>query len=117
MAEAKDLEITERVEDGVTVLNIIGSVDWSNYLRVDEVFNSLFNRKIFKIVIDMKDTKYISSAGVGSLISAFNVVLENGGRLVFINVSQEIHEVFAILGLNKIFLISESLEDALKSFK
>ena len=97
---------------GVHEVKIDGSLDWSTYARVEAAITEIFRKGVFRIVINLKDTKYISSAGFGCFISALDTAMRNGGDLIFSGVPKEIHEVFVILGLAKILRFADDVKQA-----
>jgi len=97
---------------GVHEVKIDGSLDWSTYARVEAAITEIFRKGVFRIVINLKDTKYISSAGFGCFISALDTAMRNGGDLIFSGVPKEIHEVFVILGLAKILRFADDAKQA-----
>ena len=74
----------------------------------------VFRAGAFRIVVNLKDATYISSAGFGCFISAFDTANKNGGDLIFAAVPQEIHEVFVVLGLVKILKFADDEGQAVK---
>ncbi|HKS16974.1 MAG TPA: STAS domain-containing protein [Planctomycetota bacterium] len=107
------LNVTSReLGPGVHEVKIDGSLDWSNFAKVEQVVTTVFRAGIFKIVVNLRDAKYISSAGFGCFISALDTAMKNGGDLIFAAVPKEIHEVFVILGLAKILRFSDDEKQA-----
>ena len=114
----KDLLI-ERVpgtEGGVVVLRLSGALDAHNFDEVDNIFQELFAEDSYKIVLDMEDVSYISSAGVGTLVNSTMQCKENGGNLVLIKISDRLREVLTELGLLDILQHADDLKPALARF-
>src|SRR5262245_29062713 len=107
------LNVTSReLGRGVQEVKIDGSLDWSNFAQVESVLTGVLRAGVYKIVVNLRDTKYISSAGFGCFISALDTALKNGGDLIFAAVPKEIHEVFVILGLAKVLKFSDDERQA-----
>lgn len=107
------LQVTTReLGPGVHEVKIDGSLDWSNFAKVEQVVTGVFRAGIFRIVVNLKDARYISSAGFGCFISALDTAMKNGGDLVFAGVPKDIHEVFTILGLAKILRFADDEKQA-----
>jgi len=110
---ANHLQVASKeLGQGVHEIKIDGSLDWSTYSRVEAAVTEIFRKGAFRIVINLKDTKYISSAGFGCFISALDTAMRNGGDLIFSGVPKEIHEVFVILGLAKILRFADDAKQA-----
>jgi anti-anti-sigma factor len=65
------------------------------------------------IVGDMALVEFLSSAGVGSLISSLSVLGSNGGSLVLYNLSEKILHVLEVLDLHDYMPMESSYELAL----
>jgi len=102
---------------GVHELRIDGSLDWSNFAKVETAIEAIFSRNVFKIVVNLKNCKYISSAGFGCFISSLDTAMKNNGDLVFAATPPEIQDVFNILGLSKILRFADDTRSALQQFK
>jgi anti-sigma B factor antagonist len=70
-----------------------------------------------RIVLDLTKLDYISSAGVGTFVACIAELRGKGGDLIFVNPSEEIREVFDLLGFTKMFRIMGTVKDALEALK
>ena len=102
---------------GVWEIRIVGSLDWSNFAKVETSIEDLFRRGVYRLVVNLKDCRYISSAGFGCFISSLDTATKNGGDIVFASTPPEIQDVFNILGLAKILRFADSSQAALAQFK
>ena len=100
-----DLEIQvlePRKESFVVALS--GKLDHSNFEKFEDILNDFFGeKKIFTFDLDFEDLEYISSVGVGVLISAITQAQANNGKIIMKNVNARISEVFRLLGLPEEF--------------
>ena len=101
---------------GIYELKIDGSLDWSNFAKVETAIETIFAKGIYKIVVNLKQCRYISSAGFGCFISSLDTAMKNNGDLVFASTPSEIQDVFNILGLSKILRFAENADAALALF-
>lgn len=69
-----------------------------------------------KILIDFANVDHLSSAALGMLINANNLVKQANGQLRLANIKPQIREVFVITKLDKLFKIRTDRKDALQSF-
>lgn len=75
--------------------------------RLDGSTASAFERSLAQIgirdfVFDFGECRFVSSAGIRVLLSAFKRLSNSGGSLVGCNISEEVHSVFEISGLSQI---------------
>ena len=108
---------SSELSPGVWELRIDGSLDWSNFAKVETSIESIFTKNVYKIVVNLKHCKYISSAGFGCFISSLDTAMKNNGDLVFASTPPEIQDVFNILGLSKILRFAENAGAAVALFK
>lgn len=64
------------------------------------------------LLIDFGELEYISSAGIRSILSTAKKMNTYGGRIDFCNLTGMVKEVFAISGVNALFQIFDSVEQA-----
>lgn len=78
---------------------LAGRFDASQVETAKAVFNNLSNTA----VVDFKDLKYISSAGLGVLMMTQKRLSEAGGGLKLKNMNNHIRDVFQIARFDLIF--------------
>jgi anti-anti-sigma factor len=105
------------IAPGVWELRIEGSLDWSNFAKVETAIEDIFKKGVYKVVVNLKGTRYISSAGFGCFISSLDTAMKNNGDLVFASTPPEIQDVFNILGLSKILRFADDAKSAVEQFK
>ena len=79
----------------------------------DEV-SSLLSKGIKKIVLDLKNTAWMNSKGVGSVMRCYTTVRNIDGDLYLARLTEKTSHVFMITQLIKIFKIFDSVEEAVK---
>jgi len=108
---------TELVDQqGAAVVRVAGFLDAHTYEQLEEAISELFNKNIYKIVVDLAKVEYISSAGAGVFIGALSEAQEHGGNIVLMCPTNNVREVFDLLGLTQIFQIVEDQAAALLAF-
>ena len=117
MAEAgkEQIKVASReLKPGIHEVRIDGSLDWSNFTKVESAISDLFEKGVYKIVVNLRGTTYISSAGFGCFISSLDTAMKNNGNLIFTATPAEIQDVFTILGLSKILSFADDEPSALQ---
>jgi len=109
--ESKDLK------EGMVLIKVSGYIDAHTFEELENEIQSKFSAKQFKIIVDLADVPYISSAGAGVFIGAFPQAQENDGSNALLTPSKNVLDVFELLGLTEIFTISKDLESAKALFR
>ncbi len=102
---------------GVVILKLKGSLDADTVYEWEAVLDKALKAKEYRLIMDLSELEYISSAGVGTFIGTIGEVRENGGDIVFLNVSSHVVRIFKLLGFTKLFKIMDDREEALKVLK
>ena len=106
----------ETIGGDVDQIKVSGFLDAHTFEQLEEVINSQFSQACYKIIVDLTNVDYISSAGAGVFIAALSEAEENGGRIILLNPTKGVLDVFDLLGLTQIFEIVDSREEALEAF-
>ncbi len=72
---------------------------------------------IRKIVVDLGKVRWISSIGLGMLISAMTTLKKNEGQFRIANLPSEVQSLFLITRLIKVFDAKDSVDEAIESFE
>ncbi len=67
-----------------------------------------------KIVLDFSDVRHINSSGLARLLRLRQRLVEDGSMLVLCTLSPQVLSVFQVTGLDKIFNIAGSRDEALQ---
>jgi anti-sigma B factor antagonist len=112
-----DLTIEKKeLKDTVTFIKLTGFLDAHTFEKLDETIEDLFDNNRYKLVVDLNDLEYISSAGAGVFIGAIGTAQENQGNIVLVSPTENVKEVFDLLGLSQIFPFAENKKEAIREF-
>jgi anti-sigma B factor antagonist len=110
------LEVT--IEDSnpgpAVVLRCRGFIDSHTFLGLEEPLECALARDAMRIVVDLREVTYISSAGLGVLVGAHKQAEERGGLLVLACPRPEICTVLEDTGLADLLVIAPSEHEALR---
>ena len=105
-------------QDDIIIISLTGKImGGPEATEINEEFNQLIDDKKLKVIIDLEKVEWMNSSGLGILIGAVSLYKNNNGQLRLINVSERIQNLLKITKLSGIFEMSNSLEDAISSFK
>ncbi len=97
------MELTTHLENNAYKIALQGDLDASNSLVLDQAIGQAYSCLPQQIWIDCEQLHYISSAGLGVLISHLEALSSRRINLVLSNMSPKITEVFHVLGLDTFF--------------
>ena len=100
-------------ENDITTLNIIGEVDASSSIQLDESLGSVVSNGDPIILVNCEGLNYISSAGLGVFMSYIEDVNTRNIKMALFGLNDKVKNVFDILGLDQLLTIVKTKEDAL----
>jgi len=103
---------TYNLENGVPVIKLEGEVDVYTVPQLKQQMISLLESGTKQIVIDLTKVEYFDSTALGVLIGGLKRMRERDGNLSLICPNPRIRRVFEITGLDKVFDIYNSVDDA-----
>ncbi len=98
----------------VMLLKVRGFIDTTTAPDFEKTFQGVLKDKKFRIVIDLKDVNYISSAGWGIFISEIKRIRNQKGDLLLAGMNSEVAEVFELLEFNTILKAYPDADSAVK---
>ncbi|MBC8107283.1 MAG: STAS domain-containing protein [Anaerolineae bacterium] len=105
----KDIRIVEFTNNKI--------LDEANIEGIGQTLKSLINESERpKLLLDFATVDHLSSAALGMLINANNLIKQKNGMFRLANIKPQILEVFRITKLDKLFRIHPTRPEALKSF-
>ena len=110
------MEITEREEKGISVFTLAGRIDSQGAVSLDTALQTAVSAGKHKMVLDMAEVNYISSAGLRTLADVSTKNTGKGGDLKLVALQRKVLRVFRIIGFDKLFAIYDTLEAAIADF-
>lgn len=120
MPEQASFKIRAKTEDGVTTVcfNEKKILEEAVISQIAEELNRLLESgQATNMLLDFRDVDHLSSAALGMLIILNSNVRRRGGKLKMCSIKPEIHEVFEITRLHKLFEIYDGPDKALAGFR
>jgi anti-sigma B factor antagonist len=108
------LDFNIKEENNIQILTISGElIDKNQAIHLLSAVDELVEAGNNKLIIDIKDLKYMNSSGLNVLIQLLTKTRNNGGESVIFNVNKKITELLIITKLNTLFKIAETKEEAI----
>lgn len=108
------MEIKSKGYEPIEVIAINGRVDSVETSRLAKALESAHHRGKYKIVVDMSQLEYMSSAGLRALGDAQRNSQRHGGEVLLAQVPELIHEALEIVGFTDHFRIFDTVASALE---
>jgi len=111
------MEISEKKTDGIVIWELQGEL-------MGGAETDVFQRKIYdivksenpRIILDMKDVKWMNSSGLGMIMGALTTLRSSGGDLCLVNVSDRVRRPIEVTRLDSVISMSDTIEMAINRF-
>jgi len=107
-----ELDIKESRQDDVCVVSLTGEVDVYTAPSLKERLIQAVDGGCTRILVDLEGVGFIDSSGLGVLVSGLRRVKENNGSIRLVCTKENILKIFRITGLDKVFPIFGTLDEA-----
>jgi anti-anti-sigma factor len=111
------LEIQTRVvnpDTNIVFVVVKGRIASGNLGQLEQQLDDYGSGKPIKLILDLHEAEAIDSQGVGMLIKARFDIVNNGGKIVLLGITDRVRAVLRISGLEEYFLIAPDEQKALE---
>jgi anti-sigma B factor antagonist len=111
------MELNGKIEGiDVLVINLReDNLDASNVREFKDTVQSMMLDRT-RVVLDMSGVKFVDSSGLGALISCLRLLNSRRGDFRLCSMSKTVRALFELMRMHRVFNISDSREDAVRSF-
>ncbi|MFZ0533912.1 MAG: STAS domain-containing protein [Anaerolineales bacterium] len=111
------MEVTVTSIDNCDLVVIKGRIDSYTAPNLSDNLNEITKHDIYKIILDMSDVSYVSSAGLRVLIDVQKTCKKlNQGEVLLVNIPQRVYETLELAGFVPLFKFYNNVPSALASF-
>ncbi len=103
-------------DDEIAVISARGFIDTTTAPELEKKLEEQLALNKYKIVVDLNNIDYVSSAGWGVFVSEIREIRENGGDLVLVNMSPDVYDVYELMEFSSILKSFDGLEEAIANF-
>jgi len=100
--------LSERVVGLVTIIDVEGDFVFGNVSDFRDKVNSLLYQERKEILVDLRRTKYIDSAGLGEIMLGHAAACRSGGELKLLGPTRRHHRLLTMV---KLLTVLDSFED------
>ena len=99
------------------LVTVVGRIDASTVKDLSQALSKIKEAGRYKIILNLKDVTFISSAGLSELIDTQKTCKQlMRGELVLVEVSPRVKEALELAGLTPLFKMYDSDTEAVGSF-
>jgi anti-anti-sigma factor len=109
------MDLTIEETEGVSVVEARGRIDTVTSKVFSERLTGLIGAGATRVVIDLAQIAYISSAGFRSLLQAGKMIEAAQGRLALSGVTGEVRRLFEIAAFTELFVICPTRQEGIAS--
>jgi len=111
------VKITTKEYKRVDLVQVDGRIDSSTAPQLEQALSNIIDEGRYRIVVDLAETDFMSSAGLRALIAALKQVRRfNRGDLRLASIPTKVRKAFELAGLLELFQVFDNSIDAVGSF-
>jgi anti-sigma B factor antagonist len=108
---------TEQLSESAYVVSLAGEVDLYTAPEFKQQLLEVVAEGARQVVVDFTDATFIDSTTLGVLVSGLKRLRANDGELSLVCSDRNIAKIFEITGLDRVFSIYESRDEALAALE
>ena len=101
-------------EKNMKIISLEGKMDAISAPEFEEQMGEWLEQGETSFIINLGEVNYMSSAGLRSILIVAKKLKEQDGKLIFVNLREEVQKIFRISGFSSMIPTYESLEAALE---
>lgn len=109
-----DIQIDTEKHDQYTVVHVSGKIDAATSDDLEDTFMDLIGEGEVRIILELENTSYISSAGLRVLV-VVTKTLYDSGQFCLCNTNDNVREIIEMAGFTSFMTIYDDLETACKN--
>ena len=103
-------------EENIAVISASGFIDTTTAPELEKKLEEQLALNKYKIIVNLENIDYVSSAGWGVFVSEIREIRENNGDLVLVNMSPDVYDVYELMEFSSILKSFDSLNEAVTNF-
>jgi len=106
------MEIKAREHRNHQIIEIVGDVDLYNVSELKQaIFDVVEKDGVESLIIDMHETNYLDSSGIGALVAGQKKIKARGGKFALMSIKEDVLNVLKLATLDQFFTIYDSETD------
>jgi anti-anti-sigma factor len=109
------MEISQKEENGIVSIAIKGRLDADSSLEAEQVVKEALGVDTNRLLFNLGELEYLSSAGLRVLLSAAKEMRRRDGKIVLCALNEFVKEIFEVSGFQSLIPITESVESGIET--
>ena len=105
----------DQLDDQRAIVAVRGEIDLFTAPELKATLTDAIEEGRTRIVVDLSETTFLDSTALGVLIGAIKRLRSRDGRMTIVNTDQNIAKTFEITGLDQIFTIRPTRDEAVSA--
>lgn len=110
------MEIKARQKDNIIILDLSGRIDVDS-ANLIEVVGQCVRDGCCDMLCNFEEVEFIDYLGISAIVLAYKEVVNNNGRMRFVNIPAHLKGILSITGIDRVIDIYAAEELAINSFK
>jgi anti-sigma B factor antagonist len=106
---------TKSISSSVNVVSLNGALNARSAEEAKQVFRTLVEQGVNKVVVDLQEVPFIDSSGLAALVSGLKTLGGEASNLKLAAPQSQARLLFELTMFDRVFEIHDSVDDALKS--
>ena len=107
------MEITQKEENGIVSIVIKGRLDADSSPEAEKVVKDALGEQTDRILFDLGEMEYLSSAGLRVLLSAAKEMRRREGNIVLCSLNEFVKEIFEVSGFQSLIPITDTVDSGI----
>ncbi|HSM58640.1 MAG TPA: STAS domain-containing protein [Candidatus Sulfomarinibacteraceae bacterium] len=107
----------QELENDTWLVGVSGRLDQHQTPDLEAELNELLEDGHHRIIVDLSDVSYINSGGLRCLVTAWRKARKEGGNVILSGLRARVHDVFTMVGFDKVFDVYPDRQVALKAWQ
>lgn len=107
---------TSAPSDGVVVVSCDGRLNMVAAPPLTSLLRSLVEEGTTRIVVDLADTSFVDSSGLGALVGGLKHARQAGGDLRLAAAGEQVRTVLQLTNLDRVLRPHDTVEDATRGW-
>ena len=109
------MTISQKKVNGIIHIIITGRLDAETAPEAETFMNEIVSEETIKLLFDLCDLEYLSSAGLRILLSAAKEMRRREGKIVLCSLNEFVKEIFEVSGFQSLIPIADSVESGIEA--